>query len=75
MAKVFDVGVPAISKHLKNIFEQEELDKNSVVSKMEITADDGKNYNTEVYSLDAIIAVGYRLNSKRAINFRIRLLM
>lgn len=42
---------------------------------MEITADDGKNYNTEVYGLDAIIAVGYRLNSKRAINFRIRLLM
>lgn len=75
MSKVFDVGVPAISKHLKNIFEEQELDKNLVVSKMEITADDGKNYNTEVYSLDAIIAVGYRLNSKRAINFRIRLLM
>ena len=43
MSKVFDVGVPAISKHLKNIFEENELDKNSVVSKMEITAPDGKN--------------------------------
>ena len=48
MAKVFDVQVPAISKHLKNIFDEDELNKNSVVSKMEITADDGKNYNTEV---------------------------
>ena len=71
MAKVFDVGIPAISKHLKNIFEENELDKNSVVSKMEITAPDGKNYNTEVYSLDAIIAVGYRVNSKKATEFRI----
>ena len=71
MSKVFEVGVPAISKHLKNIFEENELDKNSVVSKMEITADDGKNYNTEVYSLDAIIAVGYRVNSKKATEFRI----
>ena len=70
MAKVFDVQVPAISKHLKNIFEEDELNKNSVVSKMEITADDGKNYNTEVYNLDAIIAVGYRVNSKRGIEFR-----
>ena len=57
MPKVFDVGVSAISKHLKNIFEEQELDKNLFFSKMEITADDGKNYNTEVYSLDAIIAV------------------
>lgn len=71
MSKVFEVGVPAISKHLKNIFEENELDKNSVISKMEITADDGKNYNTEVYSLDAIIAVGYRINSKKATEFRI----
>ena len=71
MSKVFEVGVPAISKHLKNIFEEKELDKNSVVSKMEITAEDGKNYNTEVYSLDAIIAVGYRVNSKKATEFRI----
>ena len=71
MAKVFDVGVPAISKHLKNVFEEKELDRSSVVSKMEITAEDGKNYNTEVYNLDAIIAVGYRVNSKKATEFRI----
>ena len=71
MSKVFEVGVPAISKHLKNIFEENELIKNSVVSKMEITAEDGKNYNTEVYNLDAIIAVGYRINSKKATEFRI----
>lgn len=71
MSKVFEVGVPAISKHLKNIFAEEELNKDSVVSKMEITAADGKNYNTEVYSLDAIIAVGYRINSKKATEFRI----
>jgi len=71
MANVFSVGVPAISKHLKNIFEEKELDKTAVVSKMEITAEDGKRYNTDVYSLDAIIAVGYRVNSKKATNFRI----
>lgn len=71
MSKVFNVGIPAISKHLKNIFEDNELDRNSVISKMEITADDGKNYNTEVYNLDAIIAVGYRVNSKKATEFRI----
>ena len=65
MSKVFDIGVPAISKHLKNIFDENEL-KKSVVSKMEITAPDRKNYNTEVYSLDAIIAVGYRINSKKS---------
>ena len=46
MSRVFDVQVPAISKHLKNIFDEEELNKDSVVSKMEITADDGKKYNT-----------------------------
>ena len=71
MSKVFDVQVPAISKHLKNIFDEKELLKDSVVSKMEITAEDGKSYNTEVYNLDAIIAVGYRVNSKKATEFRI----
>ncbi len=71
MSKVFDVQVPAISKQLKNIFDDEELIKDAVVSKMEITADDGKRYNTEVYNLDAIIAVGYRINSKKATQFRI----
>ena len=71
MSIVFDVQVPAVSKHLKNIFDESELIKESVVSKMEITAADGKNYNTEVYNLDAIIAVGYRVNSKKATEFRI----
>ena len=71
MAEVFGVNVPAISKHLKNIFEEGELIKNSVVSKMEITASDGKKYNTNFYNLDAIISVGYRVNSKNATHFRI----
>ena len=70
MAELFDCSTDNISLHLKNIFKENELDSNSVVSKMEITADDGKNYNTEVYSLDAIISVGYRVNSKRATQFR-----
>ena len=65
MATLFDVNVPAISKHLKNIFESGELKDDSVVSKMEITASDGKNYLTQFYSLDAIIAVGYCVNSIR----------
>lgn len=70
MAELFDVKVPAISKHLTNIFNEEELQENSVVSKMEITANDGKNYNTNFYNLDAVIAVGYRVNSKKATKFR-----
>jgi len=70
MATLFDVNVPAISKHLKNIFESGELKDDSAVSKMEITASDGKNYQTLFYSLDAIIAVGYRVNSVRATQFR-----
>lgn len=70
MAQLFDVGVPAISKHLKNIFEEGELIENSVVSKMEITASDGKNYQTSLYNLDAIIAVGYRVSSLKATRFR-----
>ena len=71
MAKLFDVNVPAISKHLKNIFESGELDLLAVISKMEITAEDGKIYQTNFYNLDAIIAVGYRVNSKKATQFRI----
>ena len=70
MAQLFDVGVPAISKHLKNIFESGELDGKSVISKMETTAADGKNYTTTYYSLDAIIAVGYRVSSLKATRFR-----
>ena len=71
MAKLFDVNVPAISKHLKNIFESGELDLSAVISKMETTAEDGKIYQTNFYNLDAIIAVGYRVNSKKATQFRI----
>ena len=70
MAQLFGVGVPAISKHLKNIFEEGELVADSVISKMETTAADGKNYTTSYYSLDAIIAVGYRVSSLKATRFR-----
>ncbi len=71
ISQLFGVEVPAISKHLKNIFDSEELSENSVISKMETTASDGKNYKTAFYNLDAIIAVGYRVNSKQATQFRI----
>ena len=70
MATLFDVGVPAISKHLKNIFESGELEENSVSSILEHTASDGKNYKTQFYNLDAIISVGYRVNSLQATHFR-----
>ena len=76
MAKLFGVGVPAISKHLKNIFDEGELDKNVVVSKMEITTQHGameektQTHNVDFYSLDAIIAVGYRVSSLKATRFR-----
>ena len=71
MASLFGVGVPAVSKHLSNILEEGELLENSVVSKMEITAADGKKYQTQFYNLDAIISVGYRVNSTKATRFRI----
>ena len=71
MAELFGVQKAAISKHLKNIFEDGELDEKSVVSILETTADDGKKYSTNYYNLDAIIAVGYRVNSKQATAFRI----
>jgi hypothetical protein len=71
MAQVFGVNIPAISKHLKNIFNEGELNEDSVISKMETTASDGKNYLTSHYNLDAIIAVGYRVNSHLATQFRI----
>jgi hypothetical protein len=71
IAQLFGVEVPAISKYFKNIFESGELNENSVISKMETTASDGKNYLTSFYNLDAIIAVGYRVNSKQGSQFRI----
>ncbi|MGH2565536.1 MAG: virulence RhuM family protein, partial [Ginsengibacter sp.] len=71
MAALFAVAVPAISKHLKNIFDTNELDEYSVISKMETTAADGKKYLTSFYRLEAILAVGYRVNSSEATQFRI----
>jgi len=71
IADLFGVQRPAITKHLKNIFESGELDENSVSSILEHTASDGKNYQTQFYNLDAIISVGYRVNSTQATHFRI----
>jgi len=71
LAELFGVKVPAINKHLKNIFESGELTESSVISILETTAADGKSYQTRYYNLDAIIAVGYRVNSYQATQFRI----
>ncbi|MFH1321832.1 MAG: RhuM family protein, partial [Bacteroidota bacterium] len=71
IAELFGVQVPAINKHLKNIFEAGELEEKSVISILETTASDGKTYNTGFYNLDAIISVGYRVNSYQATQFRI----
>lgn len=71
MANLYGTTKNNISMHLKNIFEEGELDKDSVVKKILTTAKDGKNYNVIHYNLDAIIAVGYRINSKKATEFRI----
>lgn len=71
MAQIFEIDRTVITKHLKNIFSDGELDKNQVCAKFAHTANDGKNYNTEFYNLDAIISVGYRVNSKKATEFRI----
>ena len=69
MAEIFDIDRSVITKHLKNIFNDGELDKNQVCAKFAHTANDGKKYNTEFYNLDAIISVGYRVNSKKATEF------
>jgi hypothetical protein len=71
IADLFGVQRPAITKHLKNIFETGELEEDSVSSILEHTAEDGKNYKTTFYNLDVIIAVGYRVNSHKATKFRI----
>jgi hypothetical protein len=70
MAELFGVDVRTVNGHLKNIFKSQELDQNSVIRNFRITASDGKNYDTQLYNLDAIISVGYRVNSKRATQFR-----
>lgn len=74
MAELFDVKVPAISKHLNNIFEEGELEKIATVSNLETVRNEGGREvkrNIELYNLDAIIAVGYRVNSMKATQFRI----
>ncbi|MDQ6970969.1 MAG: RhuM family protein [Mariprofundus sp.] len=70
IAELFGTKRPAITKHLSNIFKCYELDKESVCSILERTATDGKNYKTQYYNLDAIISVGYRVNSVNATHFR-----
>ena len=70
MAQLFDVNVRTVNEHLKNIFKSGELQEDPVIRKFRITAADGKNYNTNFYNLDAIISVGYRVNSVRATQFR-----
>jgi len=70
IAQLFDVTVPTINEHLKNIFSSNELEEDSAIRKFRIAAADGKNYDTQHYNLDAIISVGYRVNSVRATQFR-----
>ena len=70
MGLLYGVEIPTINYHLKKIFEDNELDENSVIRNFLITADDGKTYNTKHYNLSAIIAVGYKVNSERAVQFR-----
>ena len=70
MGELYSVNVRTISDHLQKVFTDNELDKNSVIRKFRITANDGKNYDTQHYNLSAIIAVGYKVNSERAVQFR-----
>ena len=70
MAVLYDVNVRTINEHLKKIFTDNELAEDSVIRKFRITATDGKTYNTQHYNLSAIIAVGYKVNSERAVQFR-----
>ena len=71
MAELFGVDRSVITKHIQNVFIEGELEENSVCAFFAHTAADGKTYNTQFYNLDAIIAVGYRVNSQRATQFRI----
>ena len=70
IAKLFSRDKSGISRHIKNIFKSEELDKNSVIAKIATTANDGKTYQVEYYHLDMIISIGYRVDSKEATQFR-----
>ena len=71
MAELFDVSIPTINEHLKNIFGTEELYRDSAIRNLRITAKDGKYYEIMHYNLDVIISLGYRVNSKSATQFRI----
>jgi len=71
MSELFNCGVANISLHLQNIFKEAELSENSVIKDSLVTATDGKRYSTKYYNLDAIISVGYRVNSLRGTQFRI----
>ena len=71
MATLYDVSVAAINQHLKKIFEDGELQEEAVIKKYLITATDGKKYNTNHYNLQAIIAVGFKVNNQRAVRFRV----
>ena len=70
LATLYDVDVRTINEHLMNIFRDKELDENSVIRNFRITAADGKIYNTKHYNLQTIIAVGFKVNSERAVQFR-----
>ena len=71
MAVLFDRDKSVLSRHLRNVFQQGELSRKSVVAKNATTAADGKTYQVDYYNLDAIISVGYRVNSKRGTQFRL----
>jgi hypothetical protein len=70
MAMLYDVETHTVNYHLKKVFSDSELEENSVIRNFRITAADGKTYNTKHYNLSAIIAVGYKVNSERAVQFR-----
>ena len=70
MGELYGVNVRTVSEHLKNIFDDNELEQDAVIRNFRITAADGKNYNTQHYNLSATIAVGYKVNSERAVQFR-----
>ena len=70
MAALYDVDIRTINYHVKKIFKDSELQENAVIRKFRITAEDGKTYNTNHYSLEMIIAVGFKANSERAVQFR-----
>ena len=73
IATLFGVKRPAITKHIRNIFQTQELEESSVCSILELTAADGKRYMTQLYNLDMILSIGYRVNSRHAILFRLRM--